>query len=76
VIKKTTLLAAAVILVSCASEYIQAPLPMPPRPNMPVFTDAELECLPDDVYRRIAMRDMEKEFYIERLELIIKSTWK
>jgi hypothetical protein len=43
---------------------------------MSAFTDAELECLPDDVYRRIAGRDMEKEFYIERLELIIKSTWK
>ncbi len=59
----------------CSTQYITAPLPMPTKPDMPVYTDADLSCLPDYVYRWVAERDLAHRRYEQRLEAVIKSTW-
>ena len=64
-----------ITLINCQSSYIQIPLPLPGKPIFPAFSDEELSCLSGEVYYRVAVRDMRKDFYIERLEFIIKSTW-
>ena len=49
-------------------------LPLPPRPVLPAIKSAELACLSDGTYERIAHRNRLIRQYAEELELIIKST--
>jgi len=48
---------------------------MPPKPYMPSITDAELSCISDEAYHRLANRDLAQQHYSLRLEAVIKSTW-
>lgn len=73
-IRPALFVSAAILATSCV-RYAQAPLPLPPRPDMPAFTDAEIRCLEDNVYNRVAGRDMGHRLYIDRLESVIKTTW-
>ena len=45
------------------------------KPDMAQVTNADLECVTDDAYYRIAGRDYAHEKYEKRLEAVIKSTW-
>lgn len=54
--------------------YVHEELPVYPRPTLPKLADAELSCLPDGVYARLARRDHEWRKHVEKLEVVIKST--
>jgi len=49
-------------------------LPLPTRPALPSITSAELTCLSDEAYDRLATRNRMLRQYAEELEVIIKST--
>jgi len=63
-----------ILVSSCTTEYLLVPLPLPPKPTIPIVLDNELSCLTDDVYQRLAYRDLICKQYSERLEGIIRST--
>lgn len=71
------LLSVAIILLTsaCSPAYITPRLPMPMKPGMPQLTNADLECVSDDVYFRVAGRDLAHSQYEKRLEAVIRSTW-
>lgn len=78
---KRSKLAAAIIFLTltstgCATrtEYQLAPLPMPPRPDLPRLDAADLECLSDDAYDRLVRRDLARRHYSDELEAVIRST--
>ena len=81
--RKTVLLAAAAIISTaigsgCArtrTVYLAEDLPLPDRPVLPRLTPGELQCLSEDAYYRLMMRDMLRRQYAEELETIIRSTW-
>ncbi|MCG5538960.1 hypothetical protein [Halorhodospira sp. 9622] len=54
--------------------YVQEPVPVPPRPDVPTVAAGELECLSDDAYRALAERDAVLEAHIARLERLIRTT--
>ena len=55
-------------------QIIQTALPLPVRPVLASISSAELTCLTDDVYARLAARNRLQRQYAEQLEVIIKST--
>lgn len=72
---------ASVIILSlagCATKtetvFVQDPLPLPDRPNLPVTPSEEMQCLSDEAYEGLAVRDATLIKHVERLEDIIKST--
>lgn len=70
------LLIALIFLISgCGKEYITPQLPMPEKPDMPTITNADIQCVEDAAYWRIARRDLAHRQYAGRLEAVIKSTW-
>jgi hypothetical protein len=78
--KRLTLIALILTMTGCPApaplEIIQTPnpLPLPARPVLPAIKGVELECLSDDIYRRLADRQRRLRHYAEELELIIQST--
>lgn len=65
------------LLTGCATEvirYSSVPLPLSSRPELPVVSRSELQCLPDDVYSRLAYRELLLKRHIEVTEGVIKST--
>jgi len=73
---KIALLSVIILVTSgCQLGYLSAPLPLPPKPDMPVYTDKDLSCLPDYAYRWVAERDLAQRYYQQRLEAVIRSTW-
>ena len=72
---KLSLIAITLVISACAANAVTAPLPMPSRPDMPTVTDADLQCVSDAVYRRLAKKDLAYKYYTERLQAVIKSTW-
>jgi len=74
---KTALLSVIISVISaCSTHPVSVALPLPPKPDMPSITDAELACLSNAVYRRLARRDLALVQYQQRLEAIIQSTGK
>ena len=63
-------------LVSCTSvAYLPVKLELPPKPAIPNLTNKELECVSQPTYRTLVQRDLAHNFYIGRLEAVIKATW-
>jgi len=56
------------------AQVIQEPLTRPARPVLPAIKSADLQCLSDDTYFRLAQRNRLQRQYAEQLELIIDST--
>lgn len=54
--------------------YVQEPLPLPDRPNVPTIKGEELECLSDEAYAKLVERDALQFAHIKRLEAIILTT--
>lgn len=54
--------------------FVQEPLPLPDRPNVPTIQAADLSCLSDEAYARLVERDQVQFEHIVRLESIIMST--
>lgn len=74
-------LALAVGIISsagCATEirtvYVQEPLPLPERPEVPTIKGEELMCLSDEAYAKLVERDQVQFEHIKRLEAIILTT--
>jgi len=72
-------LAAAIILVAgCATRtetvFVQEPLPIPDRPSVPTIQPDDLQCLSDDAYESLVVRDTMLQEHVRRLEAIIKTT--
>ena len=74
-------LAAAITLLAvtstgCATrtEYQLAPLPLPPRPELPNIPADDLACLSDRTYDALAQRDKARRQYADELEVIIKTS--
>lgn len=75
------LAAASVIILSlagCATKtetvFLQEPLPLPDRPALPLTPSEEMECLSDEAYEGLAVRDATLIKHVERLEDIIRTT--
>ena len=54
--------------------YVNTPLTIPPRPILPTFTYSDIQCVNEDVIKKIADRDLIRKQYSEQLEAIINST--
>lgn len=54
--------------------FVQEPLPVPDRPNLPRIPSAELECLTDAAYEALVERDATQAEHIKRLEAILRTT--
>lgn len=70
-------LAMTLALGGCSTpqvRYVTAPLPLPPRPELPTLTGNQLQCLSDEAYKAIVRRDRLRREYAEQLEAVIRST--
>jgi hypothetical protein len=56
------------------AQVFQEPLIRPARPVLPAIKAADLQCLSDATYERLAARNRLTRQYAEQLELIIDST--
>lgn len=70
--RKTVLLTIGIISASC-TRYVSIPLPVPVMPELPQIRDRDLLCLSDDIYIRLARRDLILKSHIRQLETIIKA---
>lgn len=74
------LVTALILSAGCATEirtvYVQEPLPLPDRPNVPTIKGEELACLSDEAYAKLVERDQMQFEHIRRLEAIIRTTHK
>jgi len=64
----------ALLLTGCASKPSTFYLTKPPRPVLPTWELAEMECLPKELRDRMVMRDAMRKWYAESLEAVIDST--
>lgn len=63
-------------VIACSSvEYIPQRLELPPKTAVPVLTNKEIACVRQETYNTLVHRDLAYNFYIARLEAVIKSTW-
>lgn len=73
-------LALATVVISssgCAgvrTKFMQDPLPVPERPELPKVGAASLACLSDEAYEALAKRDALQAAHIRLLEVIILTT--
>ena len=69
---------ALILSAGCATEirtvYVQEPLPLPERPEVPTIKGEELMCLSDEAYAKLVERDQVQFEHIKRLEAIILTT--
>lgn len=69
---------ALTLSAGCATEirtlYVQEPLPLPDRPEVPTIKGEELACLSDEAYAKLVERDALQFAHIKRLEAIILTT--
>lgn len=71
---RTLIIAACIALASCASKPASFYLSRPERPILPQLDPSELQCLSNDAYSKLALRDAMRRWYAEELESIIDST--
>ena len=68
----------ALLLVGCVPKpvvvYQTAELRVPSRPVLPTVSGAELQCLSDDAYTRLVVRERAIQRHVEMLESLIEST--
>jgi len=65
------------MLSGCTTEairYQSIPLPLPAKPELPTVSRLELECLSDEVYSRLAYRELLLKKHIEVQAAVICST--
>ena len=73
-LKLTAILLTASFLISCSSIGSQARLPLPPPIDYPKVSLEEVECLPDEVKKKILKRDRLKTARIKALTNTIRKT--
>jgi hypothetical protein len=62
------------LLAGCAHNPTTFYLSKPARPILPTIDATALECLSDNTYKAIVMRDAMRRWYAQELEAIIDST--
>ena len=73
-LRKSLVLASAIILASCCAVPEQAKLPLPPPLVLPTVEASELQCLSDETYEKLVERDVMCTGRVHTLENIIKQT--
>lgn len=73
------LIAASLLALSaCAAQpeirYVSNPVPLPPQPELPKIQAEELECIGDEIYRRLVKRELLQRHHITILENLIRTT--
>lgn len=63
-----------VISSGCTTLPGQPRLPLPPPPDLPRISEAELQCLTDDAYLKLLERDRRQAGHIRELQGIIRAT--
>lgn len=63
-------------LTACATQprYQPVELPLPAKPPLPTITASEIACLSDAIWRKLVIRYVTLENYIEDLRAIIEAT--
>ena len=74
ILRISTLLTAITLLSSCKTIYVHIPLPLPDRPVLPTISGAALQCVPDDDFSSLVLRDRLLQNHVTRLEEIIRGT--
>lgn len=54
--------------------FVQEPLPVPDRPSLPTINADSLQCLTDEAYEVLVVRDTMLQEHVKRLESIIQTT--
>lgn len=76
-VKKLALVTVIIFLAGCATTepvFVQEPLPLPDRPNLPTVQGDMMQCLSDEAYEALAVRDTMLQEHVRRLEAIIETT--
>lgn len=64
------------ILCACQSRPLGAPyaidLPIPPEPVLPVINESELECISDNTYKQLVIRDIVRKYYAKTLRAMLE----
>jgi len=74
---RLALVAGIIFLAGCATTepvFVQEPLPVPDRPNLPALNADHLQCLSDEAYEALVVRDTMLQEHVKRLEAIIRTT--
>lgn len=74
ILRISTLLTATILLSSCRTVYVQVPLPLPDRPVLPKISGAALQCVADEDFSSLVLRDRLLQNHVTRLEEIIRQT--
>ena len=75
---RLALVAGIIFLAGCATTepvFVQEPLPVPDRPNLPALNADHLQCLSDEAYEALVVRDTMLQEHVKRLEAIIRTTY-
>lgn len=74
--KKLILVLILISVTACTSiEYVPLRLALPAKTLVPALTNKAIECVDQSTYSTLVHRDLAHNFYIGRLEAVIKSTW-
>lgn len=71
------MVAVTTLLLGCATtttEFVQEPIPIPARPHLPVVQPDALQCISDDAYEALAIRDTLLQEHIRLLERLLLTT--
>lgn len=74
---KLALVTGIIFLAGCVTTetvFVQEPLPLPDRPNVPTIQADAMTCLSDEAYESLVVRDVMLQSHIKRLEAIILTT--
>ena len=70
---KSLLLLGTILLSSCATtEFVTPKIPIPPEPDYVTFKYSELQCLPDDVKKRVVDKVLQLKGYNEELKSVLE----
>ena len=72
--RRSILIALALIATSCTTIPANPRLPLPDRPARPHVLAHEVACLSDTAYERLRRRELIDSAYIEQLRAIIRAT--
>ena len=74
--KSMILFLAVIFLISCTTVYKPIPIPIPQRPVYQKIKEQDLICLSNKQHSIVARHVFGLQMYVERLEAVIKSTWR
>lgn len=74
-LRKLKLIAAFLTIAGCSSVTVKTdPIPLPVSPELPAITAQELECLSQDTFEAMVLREQTLRSYITTLQELILTT--